>query len=151
MDVSISLWATGSAGIAPHSGQSNRGVEEGEEMQGGLTRRKVLSGRVASTANPSPSTSPDHVAGVWHISSAVVSIRPEDRAAMAERLSRMPGVEVNQSAGCKIVILIEGPDSGTLGARLAEIALMDRVLSANMVYETIDTDAQDTVTNRGDA
>ena len=41
-----------------------------------------------------------------------------------------------------IVIVLEGPDSGALGARLAEISGWDGVLSANMVYEHIDEPAR---------
>jgi nitrate reductase NapD len=33
------------------------------------------------------------------------------------------------------VIVLEGPDSGALGARLAEISAWEGVLSANMVFE----------------
>ena len=39
--------------------------------------------------------------------------------------------------GGKIVILIEGRESGAIGATLAHIALMDGVLSANLVYEHV--------------
>jgi nitrate reductase NapD len=41
--------------------------------------------------------------------------------------------------GGKIVIIIEGRESGAIGARLAEIALMDGVLAANLVYEHAET------------
>lgn len=75
-----------------------------------------------------------------HISSAVVSVRPEAGAAVAARLAALPGTEVHRVAGSRIVIVMEGPSQRDLGARLAEIALMDHVLSANMVYEVVDSD-----------
>lgn len=74
-----------------------------------------------------------------HISSAVVRTRPERAAEVAERLALMPGVEVAGEQGGKIIVVLEGPDSGTLGARVAEMALMDGVFGANLVYERIET------------
>ena len=53
-------------------------------------------------------------------------------------LSNMTGVEVHHQAQSKIIIVLEGPESGVLGARLAEIASMEGVLSANMVFEQIE-------------
>jgi nitrate reductase NapAB chaperone NapD len=50
-----------------------------------------------------------------HISSAVVMAWPRDCG--------------------RIIVVMEGPDSGTIGGRLAEIALIDGVLSANLVFE----------------
>lgn len=75
-----------------------------------------------------------------HISSAVVSVRPEASAAVAARLAELPDTEVHHVAGGKIVIVMEGPSQRALGARLAEISLMNHVMSANMVYEVVDTD-----------
>ncbi|KRR23260.1 chaperone NapD [Bradyrhizobium retamae] len=73
-----------------------------------------------------------------HISSAVVSVLPERRDEVLGRLAALPGVEVHQRDASKIVIVMEAPDSGILGSRLAEIACWQGVLSANMVFEQID-------------
>lgn len=89
----------------------------------GLSRRTFLSGRV----QPSP----------LHISSAVVSVLPKLLESVVERLAALPEVEVHHRSTSKIVIVLEGPDSGALGARLAEISGWDGVLSANMVYEQV--------------
>jgi nitrate reductase NapAB chaperone NapD len=35
---------------------------------------------------------------------------------------------------------MEGPSVNVIGGRLTEIALMDHVLSANLVYEVIETE-----------
>jgi nitrate reductase NapD len=70
-----------------------------------------------------------------HISSAVVSVLPACQADIARVLSQMPGVEVFHQAASKIVIVMEAPDSGVIGGRLAEIAVLNGVLSANMVFE----------------
>ena len=53
-------------------------------------------------------------------------------------LSDMSGVEVHHRAASKVVIVLEGADSGVVGARLAEIAVLDGVLSANMVFEQME-------------
>ncbi|MEH2530616.1 nitrate reductase NapD [Bradyrhizobium sp. AZCC 1588] len=73
-----------------------------------------------------------------HISSAVVSVLPERRDEVLRRLAALPDVEVHQRDASKIVIVMEAPDSGILGSRLAEIACWQGVLSANMVFEQID-------------
>jgi nitrate reductase NapD len=73
-----------------------------------------------------------------HISSAVVSVLPSHRENVVRLLSNMTGVEVHHQAPTKIVIVLEGPESGVLGARLAEISSIHGVLSANMVFEQVE-------------
>lgn len=75
-----------------------------------------------------------------HISSAVVSAIPRHAQAVAACLARLPDTEVHHVAGGKIVIVMEGPSGGVIGGRLAQIALMDHVLAANLVYEVIETE-----------
>jgi periplasmic nitrate reductase NapD len=87
-----------------------------------LTRRSFLTAQVPSV----------------HISSAVVSVLPAHRENVVRLLSSMDSVEVHHQSPSKIVIVLEGPESGVLGARLAEIASIDGVLSANMVFEQIE-------------
>ena len=70
-----------------------------------------------------------------HISSAVVLALPERRAEVSGRLAAMRGVEVHADEGSRIVITIEGPNSGMLGETLTTISVMDGVLAANMVFE----------------
>jgi nitrate reductase NapD len=91
----------------------------------GLSRRSVLTGQLA------PRT--------VHISSAVVSAFPARCSEVAERIARLPGTEVDRVENGKIVIVMEAESSGELGGRLASIALMDGVLSANMVFEQVDS------------
>jgi nitrate reductase NapD len=85
-----------------------------------ITRRDLLT-----------AASPDR----HHISSAVVLALPERCAEVSGRLAAMGGVEVHAGEGSRIVITIEGPTSGMLGATLTTISLMDGVLAANMVFE----------------
>jgi nitrate reductase NapD len=81
---------------------------------------------------------PEH-AEQFHISSAVVSVLPAHQDDVMHRLSAMSGVEVFHHAPGKIVIVLEGPDTGAMGTRLVEIASLSGVLSANMVFEQAET------------
>ncbi|MGI6852191.1 chaperone NapD [Mesorhizobium sp. 1B3] len=73
-----------------------------------------------------------------HISSAVISVRPGNLQDVLTELSKLDGVEVHATGNSKIVVVIEGPNTGVLGDRLTRMALLDGVISANMVYEHID-------------
>jgi len=50
----------------------------------------------------------------------------------------MTGVEVHGGEGSRIVVTIEGPNSGILGEILIRISAMDGVISANMVFEHLE-------------
>ena len=82
-------------------------------------------------------------AGEHHISSAVVSVLPDHERSVAEAIGAMPDTEVHHVVDGRIVIVMEGPSEGALGERLTRIALMDHVLSANMVYEVVDRPARE--------
>ncbi|MXN63919.1 hypothetical protein GR183_03300 [Stappia sp. GBMRC 2046] len=79
-----------------------------------------------------------------HISSAVVSVVPEHAEGVIRSLEAMADTEVHHRTDSKIVIVLEGPSEKAIGGRLAQIALLDHVLSANLVYEIIDTGTADT-------
>lgn len=70
-----------------------------------------------------------------HISSAIVVARPDSIASVSARLAGMVGVEVHGSGSGKIVVVIEGPNAGTLGETLIRISAIDDVLAAHMVFE----------------
>lgn len=89
----------------------------------GITRRSLLTGNIM----------PGH-----YISSAVVVTLPARRDEIGMRLAAIPGVEVHAGDGSRIVITIEGPSSGMLGETLADISIMDGVISANMVFEHVE-------------
>jgi nitrate reductase NapD len=73
-----------------------------------------------------------------HISSAVIRTRPEWAADIACRLSALPDTEVRHVENGKIIVILEGPDTDTIGGRLTAIALLDGVLSANLVFEHVE-------------
>jgi len=76
-----------------------------------------------------------------HISSAVVSTLPEYCESVAARLAAEDDTEVHHVKDGKIVVVLEGPSQDAIGGRLARIALLDHVISANLVYEIVDTEA----------
>ncbi len=78
-----------------------------------------------------------HNGSALHISSAVISVLPAERERILEALKRLPDTEIHYSNLSKIVIVLEAPESGLLGSRLAEISTWAGVLSANMVFEQI--------------
>ncbi|MGA0530790.1 chaperone NapD [Hansschlegelia sp. KR7-227] len=74
----------------------------------------------------------------FHISSAVVTVRPERAEEVAGRIALLPQTEVREIAGSKIVVILEGGSTGEVGSRLTEIALMEGVFAANLVFEQIE-------------
>lgn len=73
-----------------------------------------------------------------HISSAVVSVLPATAETVLSQLSAMQDVEVHGHEGGKIVVVLEGRSTGAMGDLLTRIALLDGVITANMVYEHIE-------------
>lgn len=74
-----------------------------------------------------------------HVSSAVVFARPECARDAVDAINRFPDAEVFHCEGGKIVVVLEGPNSKAAGDRLAEISLMEGVISANLVYEQVES------------
>ena len=75
---------------------------------------------------------------VCHISSAVVTAFPDQSKDVIARLMAIPDTEVHFSQNGKIVIVLVGGSTGEIGGRLASIAMMDGVISANLVFEHVD-------------
>ncbi|QOF75606.1 chaperone NapD (plasmid) [Aminobacter sp. SR38] len=80
---------------------------------------------------------PDNVR-TRHISSAVVSALPHKADSVALQLASMEGVEVRARHQGKIVVVIEGDNTGAMGDSLTRMALLDGVVAANMVFEHIE-------------
>ena len=73
--------------------------------------------------------------GRYNISSAVVSIVPGRETEVLSVLPSLPGVELNMTEGSRAVVTIEGRSLREMGDRLTDIAKMDGVVAANMVFE----------------
>ncbi len=90
---------------------------------------KAISRRAFITAQQNKTS------GQYCISSAVASLMPGREDEVLARLEAMDGVETGARQGQKVVLLLEGATSGAVGSLLAQIAVMDGVISANMVFE----------------
>lgn len=99
------------------------------EPSDGLTRRAFLKGKVDGG---------DGAPAGHCVSSAVVTLLPGREQEVLARLGAMEGVEIGARQGAKLVVLLEGPGSGAVGALLVQIAVMDGVVSANMVFEHVE-------------
>ncbi len=94
-----------------------------------LQRRQILTGNLNQDSRAEQRFT--------HISSAIVTARPENAGAVADRIAGMPGIQVHAVQGAKIILVLEGRSVGEVGGRLAEISVMDGVFSANLVFEQI--------------
>jgi len=74
------------------------------------------------------------------VSSVVVSVMPGRLEDVASALAALQDTEIGATGANKIIVLLEGRTRGEVGARLADIALMDGVITANMVFEHGDED-----------
>lgn len=75
-----------------------------------------------------------------HISSAVIATMPAHTAAVLAEIAKMENVEVHGEGGGKIVVVMEGTSTGMLGECLTRMSLLDGVISANMVFEHVETE-----------
>ncbi|WP_181701665.1 chaperone NapD [Chthonobacter albigriseus] len=76
------------------------------------------------------------------VSSAVVTVKPGWDVAVASALGELPLTEIRAASTTKLVVILEGASRGEVGGRLARIALMDGVISANLVFEHVDEDGE---------
>lgn len=75
----------------------------------------------------------------YHVSSAVIMTLPAMQNTVLTRLLEMANVEVHAHQGNKIVVVIEGASTGILAERLSQIAALDGVMAANMVFEHVES------------
>jgi nitrate reductase NapD len=69
----------------------------------------------------------------------VITAFPRRSDEVVARLRELPNTEVYRAENGKIVIVLEGDSADEIGGRLAGIAVMDGVISANLVFEQIET------------
>ena len=76
--------------------------------------------------------------GCVHISSLIVQVRPEHVVAVHREIEQHGG-EVVASEPCgKMIAVIETPDEAGVSSFANKLAVMDGVLSANLVYHLVD-------------
>lgn len=76
----------------------------------------------------------------YHISSAVIATVPARTEDVLAEIAGMENVEVHGHGGGKIVVVIEGTNTGMLGECLTRISLLDGVITASMVFEHVETE-----------
>jgi nitrate reductase NapD len=78
------------------------------------------------------------MSGCVHISSLIIQVRPERAAEVREAIERQGG-EIAASDPCgKLIVVIETPDEAGVSGFADRLAVMDGVLSANLVYHLVD-------------
>jgi nitrate reductase NapD len=82
------------------------------------------------------------LAGEWQaaeIASILVQARPERLEEASRAITALPGTEIySQDPRGKLVVVIEAPDVGAVGATLNQIAVLPSVLSATLVFHATD-------------
>jgi periplasmic nitrate reductase NapD len=73
-----------------------------------------------------------------HVSSAVVSVKPAAAARVMAEIAAMQETEMRAHGAGRIVVVMEAGSAAELGARLAALATLEGVISANMVFEHIE-------------
>jgi nitrate reductase NapD len=86
-----------------------------------------------------------------HISSAVVATTPGALDSVLATLATIDNVEVHGADKGKIVVVIEGPNTGVLGDTLMRISVLDGVIAANMVFEHVELEEDEVHGQRTDA
>jgi len=94
-----------------------------------IQRRDILTGKLKQDSGGE--------SRFLHISSAIVTVRPDRAADLARHFATLPGTEVHAVQGAKIVLVLEGASVGEIGSRMAAISVMEGVFSANLVFEQI--------------
>jgi nitrate reductase NapD len=88
-----------------------------------VSRRHLLTGQVKR---------PD---GIEAIASAIVTVIPAKRDLVVSTLAALPHTEIGPATASRIVVILEGRTRDEIGGRLAQIAMMEGVIAANMVFE----------------
>lgn len=101
-------------------------------LKDSLHRRAFVTGgwvdRAATTAPPEA-----------EIASVLVQVRPERMPEVEAAIEAIAGCEIHgRDPRGKLVVVIEAPGSGAIGATLNTIALSPHVISASLVYHAID-------------
>jgi nitrate reductase NapD len=99
-------------------------------MRKTMSRRHFLAGQFESSEHSD--------SNAIAIASAVVSIVPGKQDDVISALATLPNTEVGVSESSKIVVILEGRTRSEIGERLAQIAMMEGVITANIVFEHAD-------------
>lgn len=73
-----------------------------------------------------------------HISSLIVQVRPECAEAICRAIRENGGEVAASDPRGKLIVVIETPDEAGVSGFADSLAVMDGVLSANLVYHLVD-------------
>ena len=95
------------------------------------TRRELLTGGLGDRSN-APDTNAEIV-------SLIVNVFPAHLESVSKAISNMPGAEVHgQDPKGKLIVVLEAPTQGIIGAMADAISGLSHVISAAMVFQATD-------------
>jgi nitrate reductase NapD len=80
-----------------------------------------------------------HVSDIVHIASLIVRARRESEHAVAERLIKVPGVEVHAVQDGKIIVVLEATTESGLADLMETIRAEPGVVLVNLAYHQVET------------
>jgi len=93
-----------------------------------IDRRAVITGRIL---NPDRVVTPPE----GEIASIIVQARPENLDEVTSAIEALPGCEVHgRDPKGKLIVVVDAPDTGSLGTILTTITLLPHVHTASLVF-----------------
>ncbi len=78
--------------------------------------------------------------GVWHISSVLVTAKPDQRESVRSAINEIPSAEIADVPGTeKIVATLEATSEREMAGAVQQIQQLEGVLAASMVFHQTDT------------
>jgi nitrate reductase NapD len=100
--------------------------------QPAIDRRAVITGRIL---NPNRVVAPPE----GEIASIIVQARPENLDEVAAAITSLAGCEVyGRDPKGKLIVVVDAPDTGSLGTTLNTISLLPHVHAASLVFHAAD-------------
>jgi len=97
-----------------------------------IDRRALITGRIL---NPDRVVTPPE----GEIASIIVQARPENLDEVSSAIEALPGCEVHgRDPKGKLIVVVDAPDTGSLGTTLNTISLLPHVHTASLVFHAID-------------
>lgn len=97
-----------------------------------INRRALITGRVL-TADPVIAPPSGEIASI------IVQGRPDELDRIEADILALPGCEIHgRDARGKLIVVVDAPDAGALGATMNTIATLPQVHSACLVFHALD-------------
>jgi nitrate reductase NapD len=101
-------------------------------LKAAIDRRSLITGRALTAERVVPPPGGE-------IASILVQARPDRLDAVEADIVALAGCEIHgRDPRGKLVVVVDAPDAGSLGATLNTIALLPHVHSASLVFHAID-------------